>query len=127
MPRRPRQYDPIDKVNEEPLPGASAAVSQLVEYRNQPKLFRLPGEVPGERERLSALVNHLIDELINGVEGSPSKLWVMQRFQHVLEAISGEDTEGKEHVGYELQRIMKILGIARSDGLLAFYLSPTGQ
>ena len=127
MPRRPRTYDPLDAVNEEPLPNASAAIPQLIEYRNQPKLLGLPGEVPGERERLSALVNHLLDELITGVEGNPSKLWVMQRFQRVLQALWGEDTEGKEHVGYELQRIMKILGIARSDGLLAFYLSPTGQ
>ena len=127
MPRSRRPYDPIDEVNEEPLLSASAAVLQLVEFRSQPKLIRLPGEIPGERERLSAMVNHLIDELINGVEANPSKLWVMKRFQHVLEAIWGEDTEGKEHVGYELQRIMKILGIAKSDGLLAFYLSPTGQ
>ena len=127
MTRKSRPYDPIDKVNDERLHSTSAAVAQLVQYRSQPKLLRLPGEVPGERERLSAIVDHLTDELVKGVEANPSKLWVLRHFQRALEAVSGEDSEGKEHVGYELQRIMKILGIAKSDGLLAFYLSPTGQ
>ena len=127
MTHRPRTYDPIDHVDDEPLSNASAAVRHLVEYRSEPKLVRLPGEIPGERERLSAVVNRLIDDLIKGVEANPTKLWVMRHFQQVQEGISGEDTEGREHVGYELQRIMKILQIAKSDGLLAFYLSPIGQ
>ncbi|MGM9485896.1 DUF4844 domain-containing protein [Ideonella sp. YS5] len=127
MTRRSRSYDPIGEVKDEPLLGVSAAVPQLVEYREQPKLVRLPGQVPGEHERLTAVVNQLTDELLKGVQANPSKLWVMRQFQRALETISGEDSEGKEHVGYELQRIMKILHIAKSDGLLTFYLSPTGQ
>jgi len=128
MPRRSRPYDPLDDVKDEQLPLAAAALRELLDYRSQQKLERLPGVNPTEeRIRLSVILNHLIDKIAGGIEANPSKLWVMRHFQQALEAIGAEDSEAKEHFGYELQKIMKILRISKSDGLLAFYLSPTGQ
>jgi hypothetical protein len=36
--------------------------------------------------------------------------------------VEGEDTEAREHFGMELERLMGILGIASSDGVLTHYL-----
>jgi hypothetical protein len=36
--------------------------------------------------------------------------------------VQSEDTEAREHFGTELERLMDILGIASSDGVLTHYL-----
>lgn len=36
--------------------------------------------------------------------------------------VADEDTEGGDHFGQEIEVLMDILGIERSDGLLSFYL-----
>jgi len=46
----------------------------------------------------------------------------MKQFQRFLVKVEGEDTEGREHFGMEIEEVMDILGIESSDGLLAFYL-----
>jgi hypothetical protein len=66
----------------------------------------LPGDdVDAERQRLSELLDTLVDRLIDGIEAHPGKRWVM-----------------REHAGMELETIMDILGIESSDGLLSCYL-----
>lgn len=64
----------------------------------------------------------LTDSLTAGVAAHPSKLWVMQQFQAVLLQLEDYDTEAREHFGSQLERLMDILEIESSDGLLTFYL-----
>lgn len=116
-------YDPLTDVVDEPLAVTGNAVAQLVAFRNRPKLELLPGVDPTtERERLTHLLNSLADVLIAEIQSNPSKLWVLAQFQPYLEKVEGEDTEGREHFGMEIEEIMNILDIESSDGLLSFYL-----
>jgi hypothetical protein len=75
-----------------------------------------------EREQLSGILNGLADALIEGVESQPTKLWVMAQFQQSLARVEQKDTEAREHFGMEVEKIMDILGIESSDGVLARYL-----
>ena len=50
----------------------------------------------------------LADTLLAGIEAHPTKFWVMQQFQKSLELVDGG----------ELERLMDILGIVSSDGVL---------
>ena len=116
-------YDPLSEVIDEPLSIDTAVLDALREFRRADKLVYLPGvDVTAERIRLSELVNTLTDELIDGVTRSPSKKWVMERFQQQLQKVQQEDTEAREHFGTELETLMDILSIDSSDGLLSFYL-----
>ena len=116
-------YDPIADVIDEPLSVSPEVLAELSEYRAAPKLELLPGvDTAQERVRLSALVDTLTDRLIAGAGRNPSKLWVMKQFQATLLQLQDHDTEAREHLGSELERLMDILGIESSDGLLSFYL-----
>jgi hypothetical protein len=116
-------YDPISEVEDEVLSIDDAVVADLVAFRNTPKLEDLPGEdTRAERERLSSILDALIDKLIAGVKENPSKLWVLTQFQQSLELVEDEDTEGRDHFGMEIEEIMDIFGIESSDGLLSYYL-----
>ncbi|WP_022979688.1 DUF4844 domain-containing protein [Ideonella sp. B508-1] len=116
-------YDPISDIVDEPLIVLPSVVKALAEYRALPKIDLLPGvDTTAERGRLAELVNGLTDQLLAGVAEHPSKLWVMQKFQGALLQLEDHDTEAREHFGMELERLMGILGIESSDGLLSFYL-----
>lgn len=116
-------YDPLSKVDDEPLHIDAGILQALVSFRSQTKLLNLPGtDTVLERERLSKVANCVADALIRDVQANPSKRWVMGQFQIFLETLGTEDTEGREHLGAELERLMDILGIASSDGLLSFFL-----
>ncbi len=116
-------YDPIDDVIEEKLAIDSDVMTQLQSFRKAPKMRMLPGDdVDAERQRLSELLDTLVDRLIDGIEAHPGKRWVMREFQRSLESMGNEDTEVREHAGMELETIMDILGIESSYGLLSCYL-----
>jgi hypothetical protein len=116
-------YDPLAQVVDEPLTVDATVVQELVALRGKAKLLKLPGVDPTvERERLSRVLNDLVDTLIRGIEANPSKRWVMAQFQRYLALAEQEDTEGREHFGMEVEEIMDVLGIESSDGLLSFYL-----
>lgn len=118
------ECDPISEVIDEPLFISEKSLLQLQIFRAADKFIDLPGvDTTEERERLSALFNELLDHLISGIEQNPSKLWVMKQFQLPLTAMGVEDTEAREHFGVHLERLMDILGIDSSDGLLNYYLS----
>jgi hypothetical protein len=92
-------------------------------FRSQPNLLNLPGiDTTLEREGLSKIVNGVADALIREIAANPSKRWVMGQFQRYLETLGAEDTEGRELLGLEMERMMAIVGIQSSDGLLGFYL-----
>jgi hypothetical protein len=115
--------DPLARVRDEPLVVDDAVLRQLAEYRSSPKMRLLPGIDPSEeRERLTQVLNALAEGLICDLRSHPTRMWVMSQFQRVLEKVRHEDTEGREHFGMELERLMDILGIQSSDGLLNHYL-----
>lgn len=75
-------------------------------------LFIVPRVMDGLRAyRASAApgaLAALADTLLAGIEAHPTKFWVMQQFRKSLEQVDGG----------ELEKLMDILGIASSDGVL---------
>lgn len=116
-------YDPLSEVIDEPLSLDSSILEELKDFRGAEKLDNLPGiDKAAEKARLSNVLNGLLDRLLCDVEANPSKLWVLTEFQKALVLVEGEDTEGREQFGMEMENIMGILGIDSSDGLLSAYL-----
>jgi hypothetical protein len=115
--------DPFEFVQDAPLFVVPRTLEQLRAFREGPKLADLPGVNPSpERERLAVVLDDLATRLLAGVEAHPTKFWVLKQFQQSLEIVEGEDTEAREHFGMELVRLMEILGIESSDGVLTYYL-----
>jgi hypothetical protein len=115
--------DPFELVQDAPLFVVPRMLAQLRGYREGAKLADLPGPNPSaERERLASELDGLAERLIAGIEAHPSKFWVLKQFQRSLEAVQEEDTEAREHFGTELERLMEIVGIESSDGVLTWYL-----
>lgn len=116
-------YDPLSNVVDEPLDIDPDVLNALKEFRARSKLPHLPGtDTEAERARLSKVLDDVADQIIQGIEAHPSKLWVMKQFQRGLILVEMEDTEGREHFGTELEDLMDILGIESSDGLLSYHL-----
>jgi hypothetical protein len=115
--------DPMAGVEDAPLFIVPRVLDQLRAFRDGPKLADLPGVNPSpERERLAVVLDDLANRLLAGIERHPTKFWVLKQFQASLEMVQSEDTEAREHFGTELERLMDILGIASSDGVLTHYL-----
>jgi hypothetical protein len=116
-------HDSLIRIVDEPIAVDDALLLGLAAFHASPKLVDLPGvDTAAERERLSKVLDDLVDALSTGIAGNPTKLWVMRQFQKALEAVWQEDTEGRDHFGVELERLMDILRIESSDGLLNYYL-----
>jgi len=120
--------DPFEFVQDAPLFIVPRTLAQLRAFCEGPKLADLPGPNPSpERERLAVVLDDLATRLLAGIERHPTKFWVLKQFQESLEMVRDEDTEAKEHLGIELERLMNILGIGDSDGLIAYYLTSSGS
>lgn len=116
-------HNPLLEVVDEPLLITPQAIQQLTILRETAKFNDLPGnDIVEEKERLSKVLDKLLDELIAGVSNNPRKIWVMRHLHTALQAVEMEDTEGREHFGVYLEQVMDILNIKSSDGLLNFYL-----
>jgi hypothetical protein len=116
--------NPIAQVQDAPLFVVPRMLDQLRAWRDGPKLADLPGPSPSPaRERLAAELDRLGDALLAGVERHPTKFWVLKQFQQSLEAVRDVDMEAREHFGTELGRVMDVLGIGSSDGVVEYYLS----
>ena len=82
--------------------------------------------VPRVLDRLRAYRTHcpiraldpLVDTLLAGIEAHPTRFWVMKQFQKTLARVADEDGALRERVGAELEKLMEVLGIDSSDGLL---------
>lgn len=115
--------DPISRVRDQTLTVDRTTIQQLLQLRQDEKFADLPGtDTSAERERLTTSLNDLLDSLIAGIESNPNKIWAMQQFQFALLAVEMEDTEARERFGDDLEKVMDILKIESSDGLLNFYL-----
>ena len=60
----------------------------------------------------------LVDTLLAGVEAHPTKFWVMKQFQKTLERVGEQDAAARDLVRGQLEKLMDILGIESSDGVL---------
>jgi hypothetical protein len=115
--------DPFEQVQDAPLFVVPRMLEALRGYRLGPKLADLPGPSPSpERERLASELDRLADALLTGIEAHPTKFWVLKQFQQSLVAVQGEDAEAREHFGTELERLLEIVGIGSSDGVVEYYL-----
>jgi hypothetical protein len=102
--------------------GDSHAAS-LRELRSQKKFLDLPGtNTEQEQKRLSEVLDRLLDRLLAEIKTNKSKAWVLDQFEAALIAVQYEDTEARERFGGYLEKIMDILEIQSSDGLLNKYL-----
>ena len=83
-------------------------------------LFIVPRVLDGLRAYRagSPSVARLVDTLLAGIEAHPTKFWVMKQFQKTLERVGDEDAAARDLVGGELEKLMAILGIDSSDGVL---------
>ena len=82
-----------------------------------------PG-APNEAARLEAesAVDAMLDRLLAGLEASPTKEFVLTEFQVMLDGFDSPETEEREEICAYCERVMFILGIERSDGLLNRWL-----
>ena len=120
--------DPMAEVKDAPLFIVPRVLDALRAFREGPKLADLPGVNPSpERERLAVVLDDLATRLLAGVEMHPTKFWVLKQFQESLEIVQQEDTEAREHFGAELERLMDIVGIGDSDGVVTYYLARSGS
>ncbi len=116
-------YDPLSEVIDENLSISQETLDQLTTLRQAVKFIDLPGaDIQDEQDRLSNLLNSLLDVLISSVSENQTKLWVMKQFKKVLDTVSVEDTEARDHFGMYLEDIMDIFHIESSDGVIGFYL-----
>ena len=62
------------------------------------------------------------DRLFAGIAAHPTKFWVLKQFQPALEDAREQSAQTRERVDAELRRLMDVVGIDSSDGLLTYYL-----
>lgn len=116
--------DPFEQVADAPLFVVPRMLEALRDYRAGPKLADLPGPNPSpERERMASELDRLAGALIDGIEAHPTKFWVLKQFQQSLVAVQQEDAEAREHFGNELERLLEIVGVDSSDGVVEHYLA----
>ena len=102
----------------------AATLADLHEFRLEAKFQEdlvafYPG-APDEviRVRCESRLNGLLDRLIAGISSNPSKDYVLQEFRATLGLFDAEDSEERDRVALYLERVMDIVGIESSDGLL---------
>ena len=113
--------NPIAQVRDAPLFVVPRVLEHLRAWRDGPRLADLPGPSPA-RARLAAELDGLADTLLAGLERHPTKFWVLKQFERSLASVQDADLDAREHFGAELERVMAILGIDSSDGLVQHYL-----
>jgi Domain of unknown function (DUF4844) len=122
---RGREFPPMA---DEKLAVSTAQLSKLAEMRREPKYVDEPGTIydglrpESARQRAEGQLNDLIDRLCNGLLSTPAKRFVLSEFAETLTEFEPTDTEDRECLLRYLERIMDILGIESSDGLLNRWL-----
>jgi hypothetical protein len=95
--------------------------SDLREFRLEPK-FEDAGiyHAPSETVRIAAAarLNELLDRLAAAIAAHPTKAFVLSEFRRTLAEFDRSDSEERDRVLVYMVRIMDIVGIESSDGLL---------
>jgi len=74
------------------------------------------------RARCEKAINQMVAELISGLPENPKKEYVLSTFAKHLKKLEMEDTEEREEACYYCEKIMEILSIESSDGVLNTWL-----
>jgi len=113
---------------DETLAVSTTQLSQLAETRTKPKYVDEPGTLynglrpESARQKAEVQLNDLIDRLHGGLMAVTRKQFVLSEFKKTLAEFEPGDTEDRERLLRYLERIMDILGIESSDGLLNRWL-----
>ena len=106
----------------------AAMQANLAALKAQPKFVDEPGTIyngmrPEEMRQLTqARLNDLIERLMYGPGDLPAKRFALSQFAKSPTQFPGYDTEDRERMCRHLERIMEIVGIEHSGGLLARWL-----
>jgi hypothetical protein len=117
-------YTPVSEISDEVLILSDATIPALLEILNEEGKFDgLPGmDSEDDAQRLNAVLDTALQRLIGGIAEHPRKRWVFEQLQPALAAVQSRDTVTREHLGTYAERVMDVLGIESSDGLLSYYL-----
>jgi hypothetical protein len=101
-------------------------LAELASLRGEAK-FHAHDFYPGatnEADRLEAeaTVNKMLDRIVVGLPKKPRKAFVLAEFQTMLDSYQSPETEEREEICRYCERVMSVLGIERSDGLLNRWL-----
>jgi hypothetical protein len=104
----------------------SQTLAALAALRGEAKFHAhdfYPG-APTEADRLDAerTVNEMLDRIAAGLPKLPSKAFVLSEFQTMLDGFDSPETEEREEICGYCERVMSVMGIERSDGLLNRWL-----
>ena len=102
-------------------------VVRALEALKAERKFNAEGLYPGApseavRLRCEARVNQWLAVLIQASPQSLAPDRVLAQFRTLLPAFDDEDTDERERVGAYCEKILEILGIASSDGVLNTWL-----
>ena len=100
--------------------------SELAALRAEEK-FHARGFYPGamsesDRRKGEKAVNKMVDRVVAGLKKSPRKSFVLSEFQTMLDRYDSPESEEREEICAYCERVMSIVGIDRSDGLLNRWL-----
>jgi len=101
--------NPLEFMADAPLFVVPRMLERLRAWRDSPK---------PECGPLAVELDDLVTRLLAGIEAHPTKFWVMKQFRRSLASLPADDAEARSRLGAELEALMGILGIARSDGTL---------
>jgi hypothetical protein len=111
----------IAAVSAQELKVTPKILSDLREFRRELK-FEDGGiyHAPSEAVRIAAAahLNELLDRLVASVAAHPTKAFVLSEFRRTLAEFDSSDSEERDRLLAYLERIMDIVGIESSDGLL---------
>lgn len=116
-------FDPLSLVEDAPIQVNEAVLAELRRLVGEDHVTLLPGlDTAAEKLEANQAIDALLEQLLDGLGEHPSKRWMLGCFQSMLTRLEHDDTEYREHVGMALERIMDVVHVESSDGLLSFYL-----
>jgi hypothetical protein len=77
---------------------------------------------PVQRAAADRAFSDLVDKLVKELPKQPSKIFVLNEFKRTLSSLDLSDTEDRERAANHCERIMGVVGIKSSDGVLNFWL-----
>jgi hypothetical protein len=110
------ERSPLAGVVDAPLFIVPRVLEGLRTYRAQAKFAGDPAAGPA----VGLALDELVDTLLAGIEAHPTKFWVMRQFQDTLERVANQDARARAPLGDALEKLMALLGIDSSDGVLGF-------
>jgi hypothetical protein len=116
-------YDPVMAAADAPLSVSDATIRELTALRAAEKSPEVSGvNTAAERQRLASLFDEILDKLIGGLLSNPGRRWVMTQIHPALLAVTFENLETREHCRVLVEKMLAIVGLDESDGILNFYL-----